>query len=249
MIMKNAVSIPLIVLESEAQDKNRNLIRVDPLVMSELELRDGDLIEVAGDLQTKSFMCLGLLPTDTNKGIIRLDFESRSMLGAKIGEKVTIRLPDPSNSSNGESDGSLGSVHLDDAELINEPRLLISGCCINFEKERDKIMDYLISLEMEMHVANTCKCYSEGKKTLGWDFFIISIPLQILDRLAEIHPEINKNEGSTLEQRFVLWLSGRMRRRKLEYHLKLSEIPYEAVNGFRLNPKNYHDSNEMNNLK
>ena len=249
MIMKNAVSIPVIVLESKAQDKNRNLVRVDPLVMNELELRDGDIIAITGELQTKNFMCLALVPNDTNKGIIRLDLDSRNMVGARIGEKVTIRLADLSNYSNGESDGALGSEHFDNAELINEPRLLISGCCINFEKERDKIMDYLSSLEMETHVANACKCYSEGKKTLGWDFFIVSIPLQILDKLAEIHPEINKNEGTTLEQRFILWLSGRMRSRKLEYHLKLSEIPYESVNGFRLNPKNYHDPNEMNNLK
>jgi hypothetical protein len=249
MIMKNAVSMLVIVLESEAQDKNRNLVRVDPLVMNELELRDGDLVEIIGELQTKNFMCLALLPNDSNKGIIRLDLDSRNMVGARIGEKVTIRLPGPSNYSKEESNDAHSSEHFDNAILINEPRLLISGCCINFDKERDNITDYLSSLEMEMHVANACKCYSEGKKTLGWDFFTVSIPLQLLEKLVEIHPEINNNEGITLEQRFVLWLSGRMRSRKLEYHLKVSEIPYESVNGFRLNPKNYHDPNEMNNLK
>jgi hypothetical protein len=61
MIMKNAVSMLVIVLESEAQDKNRNLVRVDPLVMNELELRDGDLVEIIGELQTKNFMCLILI--------------------------------------------------------------------------------------------------------------------------------------------------------------------------------------------
>jgi Cell division protein 48 (CDC48), N-terminal domain len=247
--MRIAVSMSVIVMESDAQDENRNLVRIDPLVMNELELHDGDLVAIKGELQTKNLMCLALLPHDTNKGIIRLDLESRRTIGAKIGQKVTVALVNTSNYSKAESDGAPGSEHSDNAELINEPRLLISGCCIDFDKERDKIMEYLASLEMELHVTNVCKCYSEGKKTLGWDFFIVSIPLQMLEKLAEIHPEIDKKEGVTLEQRFVLWLSGRMKSRKLDYHLKLSEIPFQSVGGFRLNPKNYHDPNEMNNLK
>lgn len=247
--MRSAVSIPVIVSESEAQDENRNLVRVDPLVMNELELHDGDLVEIKGELHTKEFMCLALLPHDAKKGIIRLDLESRKTIGTRIGEKVTLRLVNPNNYSNAPSAGAVVAEHTDNVELINEPCLLISGCCIDFDKERDKIMNYLASLEMELHATNSCKCYSEGKKTLGWDFFIISIPSRMLEKLAEIHPEINNKEGLTLEQRFVLWLAGRMKSRKLEYHLKLSEIPFESVGGFRLNPKNYHDSNEMNNLK
>lgn len=248
-MMRSAVSIPLTVFEGEAQDEKRNLVRVDPLVMNELDLHDGDLVEIKGELHTKEFMCLSLLPHDTKKGIIRIDLESRKTIGARIGQKVTINLVNPNIYSEAQTASALGAKHSDNVELINEPCLLISGCCIDFDKERDKIMDYLASLEMELHTTNASKCYSEGKKTLGWDFFIVSIPLSMLEKLAEIHPEINKKEGVTLEQRFVLWLAGRMKSRKLEYHLKLSEIPFESVSGFRLNPKNYHDPNEMNNLK
>jgi hypothetical protein len=110
-------------------------------------------------------------------------------------------------------------------------------------------MDYLSALQKEVHMKDKCKCYSDGKKTLGWDFFRIALPLQLVDKISQIHPEINKREGATLEHRFVLWLSDRMKKRKLEYHLKMIEIPFESVSGFRLDPKNYHDPNELNNLK
>jgi hypothetical protein len=246
--MKIAVSIPLIVLESEIQDKDRKLVRLDPIVMNELQLHEGDLVEVTGELKTKIFMCLALLPNDTNRGIIRLDRDSRNIVGAKIGEKITINPAVHRDYPSAKLLGGHGSEQSDMAELTDS-LLLISGCCIDFETERDKIMNFLSAVEMEIHVENACKCYSDGKKTLGWDFFTISIPLQFLEKLIEIHPEINNHEGITLEQRFVLWLSARMRTQKLAYHLKISEIPYESVNGFRLDPKNYHDPNEMNNLK
>jgi len=127
--------------------------------------------------------------------------------------------------------------------------LLISGSCIDFENQRQKIMEYLNTLAMEVHMESDCKCYSEGKKTLGWDFFKISFPLQLVEKIQQIHPEIDKHEGNTLEDRFVIWLSKRMKKKQLEYHLKISEIPYEAVSGFRLDPKNYQNANDRDDLK
>jgi hypothetical protein len=40
-----------------------------------------------------------------------------------------------------------------------------------------------------------------------------------------------------------------MKKKQLEYHLKISEIPYEAVSGFRLDPKNYQNANDRDDLK
>ena len=51
-------------------------------------------------------------------------------------------------------------------------------------------------------------------------FFYISFPLQLVENIEDIHPEIDKHEGRTLENRFVIWLSERMKKKQLEYHLK-----------------------------
>jgi hypothetical protein len=43
-----------------------------------------------------------------------------------------------------------------------------------------------------------------------------------------------------IEQQFVLWLSKQFKNKiKSEYHLKLSDVPYEHTRGFKLNPENY----------
>jgi hypothetical protein len=96
---------------------------------------------------------------------------------------------------------------------------------------------------------NYCKCYTNGKKTLGWDFFDIAVDLRLVQRLIEIHPEINKQEAASLEERFALWLHAKIKKRKLDYHLKVREIPYEAVSGFRLNPNDFRNKDDMENLR
>jgi len=58
-----------------------------------------------------------------------------------------------------------------------------------------------------------------------------------------------KEEGSMIEQQFVLWFGRQLRRRKLEYHLKLSDVPYESTSGFRLNPEYYRDEKELEDLR
>jgi len=111
-------------------------------------------------------------------------------------------------------------------------------------------MEFLKSLEKEIHSdTNYFKCYSSGKKTLGWDFFEISIDSRMVQKLIEIHPEINKQEAISLEERFVLWLHAKIKKKKIDYHLKLSELPYESVNGFRLNPNDYRDIEDMENMR
>ena len=102
-----------------------------------------------------------------------------------------------------------------------------------------------------MHIEDDAifRCYSDGEKTLGWDFFQISIEPIIINRLLEIHPEINKNDGMTPEEKFVPWLSSRFRRRNQEYYLKVKQIPFESTQGFRPNPQKYREIDERDNMK
>jgi hypothetical protein len=110
-------------------------------------------------------------------------------------------------------------------------------------------MDFIGTLEIATHMKSQCKCYTDGKKTLGWDFFEISLGSDFVEKLRSLYPDIDKQEGNLIEQRFVLWLDKQMKKRKLEYHLKLREIPFEVSKGFRLNPKNYRDDSGLEELR
>ena len=52
-----------------------------------------------------------------------------------------------------------------------------------------------------------------------------------------------------IEQEFVLWLSKQLKKRKLEYYLKLVDIPYQSTAGFRLNPDYYRDEKDLADLR
>jgi hypothetical protein len=71
----------------------------------------------------------------------------------------------------------------------------------------------------------------------------------LVKKLIEIHPEINKQESAGLEERFVLWLHAKFKKSKLNYYLKVNEIPYESVTGFRLNPNDFRDVEDMENMR
>lgn len=248
---KIADTIPLIVAENEIQDDARKIARLDPDIMSQMNVSDGDLIEVVSQLTTELFTVLSLIPTDTSTGVIRLDRDARDILGTGIGDKIFVKRAEYRDNTalEGSKMNSPASTGAEERSVESRAAILISGSCIDFENQRQKIMDYLNTLAMEVHMKSGCKCYSEGKKTLGWDFFQISFPLQLVEKIQQIHPEIDKHEGNTLEDRFVIWLSERMKKKQLEYHLKISEIPYEAVSGFRLDPKNYQNANDRDDLK
>jgi hypothetical protein len=70
-----------------------------------------------------------------------------------------------------------------------------------------------------------------------------------MEQLIVNFPEISDEEGITFEQRFVLWLTKQFKRRNLDYHLKLSDIPYENTKGFRLDPNNYRDDSLLEDLR
>jgi hypothetical protein len=245
MMVDNS-GISLQVYEIEAKDKDRDIVRIDPDIMHKLNISDGDFISVIGPLNGTKIICLSLLPSDKNKQIIRIDSKTRNLIGTTIGGTVIIKKVALINEENNKARKMNAAEESD--EVLNS--IIVNGSCIDFEKERPKIMEFLKSLEKEIHSdTNYFKCYSSGKKTLGWDFFEISIDSRLVQKLIEIHPEINKQEAISLEQRFVLWLHAKIKKKKLDYHLKLSELPYESVNGFRLNPNDYRDIEDMENMR
>jgi Cell division protein 48 (CDC48), N-terminal domain len=235
------------VYENETQDKGRDIVRIDPEIMHILSISDGDYVNVIGSQNSTKIVCLSLHPNDKNndKKIIRIDPKTRNLIGTTIGDTVIV-------TKNILTEKDMKSTVRDTLEISDEASnsIIITGSSVDFEKERPKIMDFLKSLEKEVHSENNyCKCYSNGKKTLGWDFFDVTVDSRLVQRLIEIHPEINKQEAASLEERFVLWLNAKLKKGKLNYYLKLSEIPYDSVTGFRLNPNDFRNIDDMENMR
>jgi hypothetical protein len=127
--------------------------------------------------------------------------------------------------------------------------IVISGSCINFEKERQKIMEFIGELEWGAHIRSKCECSSTGT-AMGWDFFQIFFDSIFIEKLLDIYPDIEKEEGHMIEQQFAFWFEKQLKKKKkLEYHLKLSDVPYQTTSGFRLNPENYRDDRELETLR
>ena len=128
------------------------------------------------------------------------------------------------------------------------PMVTVHGSCTDFEKERPKIMEFIGALEWSVHSKNHCECSSTGK-ALGWEFFKIYFEADFIEKLLDVYPDIQKQEGNDIEQRFVLWLNNQMKKSKLHYYLKLGDVPREQTKGFRLNPAAYRDDSELERLR
>ncbi len=133
-------------------------------------------------------------------------------------------------------------------KFAKPPMIIIQGSCINFNKERPKILEFIGLLEWGVHSKSRSECSSD-RKALGWEFFRIYFDPEFVEKLLDVYPEIQKEEGNDIEQRFVLWLRRQMKKAKMEYYLKLSDVPREEVKGFRLNPDAYRDDNELEKLR
>jgi hypothetical protein len=128
------------------------------------------------------------------------------------------------------------------------PMIVISGSCLNFDYERPRIMEFIGELEWGVHTKSDCEVSSTGN-ALGWDFFQIYFDQTFVEKLIEVYPDIQKEEGHMLEQEFVSWLSRQLKKRNLEYYLKLVDIPYQNTGGFRLNPGYYRDEKDLEDLR
>jgi len=89
MNRKNAKKATLKVAEAHARDVGRGIARVDPKIMSELDLVSGDIIEIVGKKKTVA-LCWPGYPEDYGKGVIRIDGYLRSNAEVSIDGTVTI---------------------------------------------------------------------------------------------------------------------------------------------------------------
>ena len=128
------------------------------------------------------------------------------------------------------------------------PAAVVSGACLSFEAEQKRILSYLKELELSVGIRDHCDVTSNGA-ALGWDFFQIFLYHPLIENVVETFPDIRKEEGITIEQQFVLWLSKQFKKRNQDYNLKLSEIPYTTTRGFRLDPNNYRDDSILTDLR
>jgi hypothetical protein len=118
--------------------------------------------------------------------------------------------------------------------------IVITGSCQNFDKERVKIIEIVDELKWGAKMKAEYQCYSTGI-SMGWEFFELCLDPELVYSLISIFPDMQKEEGAMLEQQFVHWLSKQFKKRKLEYFLKLNDVPHEKTSGFRLDPDNYRD--------
>ncbi|MEM2959367.1 MAG: CDC48 family AAA ATPase [Candidatus Jordarchaeaceae archaeon] len=88
--MTNQKSIVVRVAEAKPRDVGRNIIRIDPKIASQLDIRTGDAVEIVGKRKTAALAWPGY-PEDTGKGIIRIDGATRRNAGTSLDDKVEIR--------------------------------------------------------------------------------------------------------------------------------------------------------------
>ena len=79
-------------LKNETRDKGRNIVRIDPEIMHILNISDGDLISVIGPQNGTNIVCLSILLIQVMiKRLIRIDTKARDLIGATLGDIVTIK--------------------------------------------------------------------------------------------------------------------------------------------------------------
>jgi hypothetical protein len=270
--------VSLRVLAAYARDVGRGAVRIDGRSMDILGVTDGDVVEIIGKKSGTDARCYRLLPSDEDQGIARIDPALRRMIGIAIDHTVTIRKiadidvqaetaatvekeeeeAERSLSSSTEPTEEAGPRTQDAtttaASAAAVPStaavFVLSGSCIDFEKERPKIMHFITTLESAARSQSKCKCYSDGKKALGWDFFLLEMDEIFVDKLRELYPDIQKQEAVSVEERFALWMNKQLKKMfKTDYHLKLSDVPHEKTSGFRLNPEHFRDDSNLEDLR
>ncbi len=86
--MENELKLKVAEAFSQA-DIGRSVARIDPKCMEELNLKDGDVIEIEGNKLTTATVIAS--QSDVSLGILRIDSYLRKNAGTSIGEEVTIR--------------------------------------------------------------------------------------------------------------------------------------------------------------
>jgi Cell division protein 48 (CDC48), N-terminal domain len=270
----NSQVISLRVLAAYERDIDRGVVRIDHQSMDSLGIATGDIIEIIGKKDGVDARCYPLLPSDEGRGIARVDPAVRKAVGITIDDTVMIR----KIASAAVPPEKFESIELDDADAGHAAQpaptesaavegedetfsttatgspsgtiFALSGSSTNFEKERPKIMQFMTTLESASRSQSKCKCYSDGKKALGWDFFLLEMDEKFVDKLRDIYPDIEKQEAGSMEERLALWMNKQLKKMMgIDFYLKLREVPQEHVKGFRLNPEHYRDNVDLEDLR
>ena len=236
--------VSLKVLAAYARDIGREVVRIDHRSMDILGVSTSDTVEVVGKRDVTEALCYPLLPSDEGKGITRIDPKIRQAVGAALDDTVEImtvaRVPAETFASEKQEPSPVGETPL---------VAVFSGSCIGFDKEYAKIMEFVGTLEFAVRSKSQSKCYTDGKKTMGWDFFNLEMDMGFIEKLVEVYPDINRQEGNTFEERLALWMNKQLKKIKLEYNLKLKDIPQEKVKGFRLDPESFRTDRDLDDLR
>jgi hypothetical protein len=236
-------SVSLKVLAAYARDMGRGVVRVDHASMDALAVSTGDTVEVVGKRDVTEALCYPLLPSDEGKGITRIDPKIRQAIGADLEDTVEI-------TTAGQVAAEVFAPRQEPGEEGATPVMaMFSGSCIGFDKEYSKIMEFVGTLEFAVRSKSQCRCYADGKKTMGWDFFNLEMDMGFIEKLVEVYPDINRQEGNTFEERLALWMNKQLKKTKLEYNLKLKDIPQEKVKGFRLDPESFRTDRDLDDLR
>lgn len=255
-------------LAAYARDIGTGVVRIDHKSMDILGVTAGNTIEVIGKKDGIDARCYPLMHSDEGQGITRIDPAIRKTIGISLEDVVTIRNLSPHAAEHFAGNEAVADAHTA-GEYAAEPEhknaiasesadetiasaalvFILSGSCIDFEKERPKLISFMTTLESAAHSKNKYKCYSDGKKALGWDFFLLEVDQKFVEKLLDVYPDIDKQEAGIIEERFTLWMNKQLKKMKLDFHLKLSELPQEKVGGFRLNPDHFRDKNDLEDLR
>ena len=91
--------------------------------------------------------------------------------------------------------------------------IVIAGSCLHFEKERQKIMEFIGELEWGAHTKSKFECSSTGS-AMGWEFFQIYFDPDFIEKLIEVHPGIEKEEGHMIESNLCYGFQNNSRKRR-----------------------------------
>lgn len=78
------------VAELKPGEAGRGVVRLDPELMAVMDIKVGDIVEIAGDKKTVAKV-LREGPEDANRGIVRMDGTTRRNAGTSMDEKVAIK--------------------------------------------------------------------------------------------------------------------------------------------------------------
>lgn len=241
---ENRKSVSLKVLAAYARDMGRGVARIDHASMDLLGVSTSDTVEVIGKKDVTEALCYPLLPSDEGKGITRIDPKIRHAVGADIDDTVEImtvaHMPAETFQPAHQEPEQGGPA---------PPMAVFSGSCIGFDKEYTRIMEFIGMLESAVRGKSQCKCYTDGKKTMGWDFFNLEMDIGFIEKLVEVYPDINRQEGNTFEEKLAMWMNKQLKKMKREYNLKLKDIPQETVKGFRLDPESFRTDRDLDDLR